>query len=889
MTQFRPLLRLLAVAASALLMSGDVCAQQAGQQASSRVIDDELLLNVQDPIEIRVELLETTTWQSTPVHLLTGDIRLQQGDLKLTASSAALFVANAEAGFDVVIYAEDAVCRTPDGTRTGAVRTLHLQSLSMPAILAKRHADRPVLESPLLTRALQRLDPTRIQTVSQTAFQIRSDSFLPPVGAAGTMSNSPGTRRIQIRPRTSSQPLSFDLKENTNTVPEEQVLVISGGVNVLVEGIEVDVRGVPVRPGIVDLSADQIVIWMQGSSADGLQNSELLVQPAGARFQIYMEGNIVIRQNQNTISASHAFFDANNDRAMLMNAELRTTIPTSGGDFRLRAERLRQLSKDRFHAQNAWATTSPYGDPGYRIQASDIFVEPGMSVPWTGLDPLTGRQSTGQATWVTSLNNQFIVGDTPVMWLPKLSGPIEDPGIPIRRGGIRQDRIFGLKVTSVWDLSRILGMEKRPGTEWDLLADYATKRGVGVGVQGKYNSINNLGREQGEGRFYYQNDTGKDVLGLGRNGLIPETEHRGEILWRHRQQLPEEGLLFGEIGYLSDRNYLEQYDEYRFDRDKDVETIFGARQDYGAYSGQLWARPQLYDFEANTEWLPRADLYSFSQSMLGGLAYWSSHTSAGYAQLNAMEPPANPSDPFTPLGLPYMTNAQGVVAMTRHEVDAPFQLGPVTIDPFVMGEAAYWGEGTSGAATDRYLLNAGVRARLMASKVMPFVRSDIFNLNGLAHKSETFFEYSYTDSTRGINEIPQYNEIDENSQERFRTHYTTQIYPGAIPAQFNPRNYAIRNGAGLWVSAPYHELADDFQVLRLSFRNRLQTKAGPPGSQRIRDWMMWESGFSYFPDASRDNFGEDIGLIYSHYRWNISDRTSLLTDSMWDLFSNAQN
>ena len=110
-----------------------------------------------------------------------------------------------------------------------------------------------------------------------------------------------------------------------------------------------------------------------------------------------------------------------------------------------------------------------------------------------------------------------------------------------------------------------------------------------------------------------------------------------------------------------------------------------------------------------------------------------------------------------------------------------------------------------------------------------------------------------------------------------------------IPNEFNPRNYAIRNGAGLWTSAPYHELADNQQVLRLSFRNRLQTKAGPPNSERIRDWMIWESGLSFFPKADRDNFGEDFGLIFNRFRWNISYRTSILGDITRDLFADAQN
>ena len=99
------------------------------------------------------------------------------------------------------------------------------------------------------------------------------------------------------------------------------------------------------------------------------------------------------------------------------------------------------------------------------------------------------------------------------------------------------------------------------------------------------------------------------------------------------------------------------------------------------------------------------------------------------------------------------------------------------------------------------------------------MRSSLFNLNGLAHKSEKIIEWSLTDSSRNLNEIAQYNTFDENSQERLRNRAVLQIFPGLVPAEFDPRYYAIRNGAGLWVSAPYHELVEDQQVVRLRWLN----------------------------------------------------------------------
>ena len=852
--------------------------------SSGLVISDDIQL----PIRVRAEVEEIVPLGRGNIRMLMGRVELTQGSIRLTAHKMAIVDDPQSGSHDVHVYAEDVSFQHQDVTESRASRVVHLQSTQAPEILARDSRTAQKSDDPLFQRAALQLFPEAVQSGSHVALQLTPDSFLPSFSGSAETQRSAASRRIQIRPR-SSQPLLFESSETTDTVPPEQVYVITGGVNILIEGIQVDLQGQQISPGVIDISADRIVAWTQADGSSRLDSGEAVLQSADSRFQVYLEGNIVIRHKQNTVTASHAFFDANNDRALMMNAELRAFIPQTGGYVRVRAERMRQLSADRFHAQNAWATTSPYGVPGYRMQSSDIFVEPGIATPWIGADPSTGQPLMSQSTWITSLNNKLLIGETPIFWLPRISAPAEDPGIPVRNVTVGQDRIFGFQVKTVWDLTKLLGMPKQSGMEWDLLANYMSKRGPGIGTATRYQGQSVWGSYQGDGTIYYQYDSGTDNLGLDRRALNPKSSNRGIATYQHRQQLPQNGLLFGEIGYISDRNYLEQFDEQRFDTGKDIETVLGVRQDAGAYSGMLWGKTELNQFEASTQWLPRADLYSFSQPLFNGLAYWSSHSSVGYADMNTMRAPTDPADPFTPLGLPYMTDASGLVAMSRHELDAPFMIGPVNIDPYVMGEAAYWDSGFNGDSVDRYLLNAGVRARLFAWKVMPFVNSQIFNLRGLAHKHETIFEYSYTDVSRGINEIPQYNEIDENSQERFRTRYATQIFPGVIPNEFNPRNYAIRNGAGLWTSAPYHELADNQQVLRLSFRNRLQTKAGPPNSERIRDWMIWESGLSFFPKADRDNFGEDFGLIFNRFRWNISDRTSILGDITRDLFADAQN
>ena len=452
---------------------------------SGLVISDD----IQQPIRVRAAIEEVVPLGQGSVRLLMGRVELTQGTIRLTANKMAIVDDPQSGSHDVHIYAEDVSFRHQDATENRASKVIHLQSTLAPEVLTGDSRTTEESNDPLFERAAKQLFPEVFRPTSHVALQVTPDSFLPSLSGNSANSRSSASRRIQIRPR-SSQPLLFESSETTDTVPPEQVFVITGGVNILIEGIQVDLQGQQISPGVIDISADRIVAWTQADGSNRLDIGEAVLQSADSRFQIYLEGNIVIRHKQNTVTATHAFFDANNDRALMMNAELRAFIPQTGGYVRVRAERMRQLSADRFHAQNAWATTSPYGVPGYRMQSSDIFVEPGIAAPWVGADPATGRQLMTQSTWITSLNNKFLVGETPVFWLPRISAPAEDPGIPIRRATVGQDRIFGFQVKTVWDLTKLMGMPKQPGLEWDLLANVMSKRGPGVGTSTRYEGQN---------------------------------------------------------------------------------------------------------------------------------------------------------------------------------------------------------------------------------------------------------------------------------------------------------------------------------------------------------------------------------------------------------------
>ena len=846
------------------------------------------------PVQVAADYCQTWSDGRATVYLLRGNCSVQQGPSQISGQEMVVWERpNGGTGASLNVYAErNATLDRPGQTLRDSTMLTDFSTTENVSTKFRDSFAKNGNKDALFTRARTRLTASMRGSAAEQPPLIVQGELSPDMWAAQQPTGP--LRRVRIF-RRSSQPYQLKSRASENISPPEQIWTITGGVNVLVDGLKLGQQeSNQTELGTIDLSADRMVIWTAQNGSQDVQSGQLALQSPDQPLQVYMEGNIVIRQGGNIIRATHAFFDARDDRAVLMNAELKAYIPQVDEYVRVRAERLRQLSREQFHAQNAWTTTSPYGEPGYRLQATDIFVDQRMQT-WGRrqpgqVNPYTGAMTGGTIPWITSLNNELVVGNTTILRFPRLSFPADDPGIPLRRASVRHDRIFGFQVKTVWDMSRLLGRETPPGLDWNLQADVLTDRGPGVGTFGTYenNGLAALpGLSRGDFNIFYQRDDASDNLGNDRRNLVPGVQNRGRATWRHQQQLANGAKLFGEFGFLSDRNFLEQYYEPEFDREKDIETSVRIKQDFGNSSVTGMARVQLNDFETTTEWLPRADLFTLSQPLFGDMLTWSQHSSVGYAQLRPGEAPSDPTDIYTPLS--YITRADGLVAMTRQQLDMPIQLGRMKVVPYAMGEAAHWTSDFNGNEISRLVGMGGVRSSISFWKIYPQAHSRIFNVNGINHKITLTGDYSYTDSSEPYSNIPQYNEIDENAQERFRNRFIQNTFGGALPATLDPRSFAFRSGAGSSVTAPWHEIIDDQQVARFNIRQRWQTHVGPPDRLRVKDWMVLDVGASYFPEAGRDNFGESVGLINGFYRWNVGDRTSIVASAVWDMFENSEN
>ncbi len=479
----------------------------------------------------------------------------------------------------------------------------------------------------------------------------------------------------------------------------------------------------------------------------------------------------------------------------------------------------------------------------------------------------------------------------PVFYWPTLATDLADPSYFLKNIQYRNDRIFGDQFITRFDTYQLFGIKRIPGTRSTFDIDYFSKRGFAAASNFSYNRPDFFGipgSTVGVFDSFGIHDTGKDILGSDRMNLTPEAINRYRMYGRHRQKFENGWQLTGELGIISDRNFLEQYFEREWDTLKNESTGLELKRLEDNMSYSITADVRVNPFFTETNWLPRLDHYWLGQPLAGDRLTWFEHSSAGYGQLKVASTPTDPVDAAKFKLLPWEVNASGERFVTRNEFDLPLDLGSFKVVPFVLGEFGHWGADIAGNDLDRVYGQAGMRASIPFWAVDPTIESDLLNVHGLAHKITLNGEFSTADSNHRLTELPLYDQIDDQSTIHFRRRFAFNTFGGVTPPQFDERFYALRSGLGGWVASPSAEIADRLTVFRFGANQRWQTKRGPPENRRIIDWITLDAGASYFPNPSRDDFGAPIGLANYDFRWHVGDRLTVLSNGMFDFFDQGQ-
>ncbi len=847
-----------------------------------------------DPIVVTADAASRWKQGAHEVWVLRGGCRIAQGPDSARSRTAVLWIdrpgPRERRQSKVIAYLEDGVTieRNGDGSPTrltdrtwlGRLYTAASVEVRVPQVAGQPEQE-PAIYQRGMARRQQELD-TAVRRAQHTEPIPEEVSPGEPVAA--------GTRRISVYAR-SDVPFQFQWKHDEQT--NQWIALIDQGVNLIVEGLS-GVGVEPIELSSIDVSTDRLVIWTSGIDEPDLTGQR--PQPEDVPLEIYMEGNIVFREENRVIYAERMYYDVNNRIGIVLDAELLTPVPNYEGLLRLKSDILQQISRDHFLARNTFITSSRLGRPGYRIQTSDAYVEDNQLPvvdPMTGapvLDPETGSRLIAHQRLATGWNNFLYVGELPVFYWPYLATDLTDPTFYVRRVRIKNDSVFGTQILTNWDGYELFGIRNKPeGTDWDISLDYLSERGFGHGTTYGYVRDDILGipgPTSGLFDFWGIQDRGADNLGRGRRFVPLDKDYRYRLFWQHRHLLPNGLQLSAELGWISDRNFLEQYYEREWDELKDQITGVELKRLVDNSSWSITADYRINDFFTQTDWLPRADHFWLGQPLLGDVLTWYEHTHVGYARFHAADTPdrllpweRTATLPAAPLGV------RGERLATRHEIDLPLQLGPFKVVPYALGEAAHWGKDRYGDDVQRVYGQAGVRASLPVWKVNPAVQSELFNLTGLAHKIVFDLDVSWSDANRDLTDLPLYDPLDDDSIEAFR-----RRFPPPLPAlvQLDERFYALRTGLAGWVTSPSPEIADDLLALRLGMRQRWQTKRGTPGRRRIIDWITLDTHAAFFPKDDRDNFGEVLGLVDYDFRWHVGDRLTLLSEGGFDFFDAGQ-
>ncbi|MCC7086943.1 MAG: hypothetical protein IT427_18240 [Pirellulales bacterium] len=864
------------------------------------------------PIVITAEHGSHWTEGAYEVWQLRGNCRIQQGVSRTTANEAMLWIDHAGPAngprHKVIAYLEGSVAieqmsspiaagsSEAYGPPTIAPTPLarledrnwfgRLYSVSTPEVRIANIEAEPKDKPAIYYRAMARRAP-RPDALQQAQFETT---------VPGSPMATLGTRTWQVN-GLGSAPVNFEAVRQPSG---EVQVVVSGGVNIVVEGLNAAGLGGEIVDKI-DVSADRMVIWYQSGQEPGV--GQPVAQSSGEPLEFYMEGNIVFRQGDRIVQAKAMYYNALLRNGVILDAELLTPTPRMQGLVRLKTDVLRQFDRNHFLAENASVTTSRMGIPTYELKSRTVTLDDTQRQRtdlFTGAPIFNefGQPEIEHQQLVTGNNNVVQVEGVPIFYWPIFAADLQNPPLYLKGATYRNDRVFGNQALIDLNPYQILGIRRPPaGTDWDISLDYLSLRGFGGGTMFEYDRAGMFGwpgRYFGFVDAWYIGDHGVDNLGLDRRTLTFPHPFRGRTLFRHRQELPNDWQFIAQFGQVTDRNFLEQYYEQEWDEQPDQVTRLDLYRTWDNMSLDLSASALVNPYFMQTQNLPRLDHYWLGQPLLEDTLTLYSHSNLGYLQQNLLDLPTDPTDFKQFRYLPYDANLRGEKLATRNEVDWPFQLGPVKIVPYALGEAADWGQDLNGDRLQRLYGQVGLRSSMPFWAVDPSVESTLWNVHGLAHKVVLDMDFSYTDANRDLGQLPIYDAIDDNAIQAFRRRLGFELYddpvaaPTAfqVPLRYDERFFAVRRGAQDWVTGPT-EIADDLTVFRLGARQRWQTKRGMPGQQRIIDWMTFDTNMEVFPKPQQ-NFDQAAGMFDYDYKWFIGDRLSLISFGGFDFFDQGQ-
>ena len=453
-----------------------------------------------------------------------------------------------------------------------------------------------------------------------------------------------------------------------------------------------------------------------------------------ARQLAYLKGNVSVYQDGVLTRWDEATYDYKERKFQAQG--LRTSVDP----ILFQADQFQTVQRGQktiYIGRNAGVTTHDVQDPGFWVRAERTTVIPEDRVIFKNL--------------------KLYVGDTPVLWLPYLSQQLDSQlGYHVVPGGRRN---LGVFLENRYGI--MLGGKRDPVTgenpsAWLLAqfrADLYSRRGLGLGVE-FFDTRVPSNADFGWLKLYYLYDLAPEVE---RSGISRQNEdpHRFRVDLAHRFPLFEHGVaqydLEANLTYLSDRFFLEDFEEDIFRRDPQPDnTIFLTRRTANSL-GTFGTRLRINDFYQTDTRFPELTFDWAKQPLGDTLFQYESQTSLGVYNelagslrdqerenllLRLRDPGRAGSGIFTERG--YWR------AHTYHEISRNLMLGPLHIIPRVgLGFDHYGAIDQPVTSHSRLLAATGADISLRFNRRYPKWKSKTWGLDGARHVVQPYANFSF--------------------------------------------------------------------------------------------------------------------------------------------------
>ena len=832
---------------------------------------------------INLNALKAHVWtvQDTQRLLLTGDVMVQVTGWTFEAQQAVAWINRVPSDKGLVnqiaLFIPEVWHHTSEAGRGPQGRNLLIVGTARGSVRMNVALldDGPPPPSNLVTLAdkrlanylqgLQRGAPA-LANIPQVLGQADAPEYVPTPGGSLPKQRMPeGDVTTSSRPwlRNSGGIISFSAQTVKLDPGEQENVLVADGAVVL------DYR--PANgDGNLRLSAERAVVFMEPGSVRELTDRSVNADDVRG---VYLEGAVQAESDKDdyVVRAPRMYYDFQTDRAIMLDAVLRTYDRRRNLPVYARAKELRQVAEEQWTGKQVTVSASSFATPTLAIGSRSVVVnrEPGS--------PDEIEQMEQGELSIDSQGTTLEAGGFPLLWWPRYVGPVHK--IPLRgiRGG--WDEYEGAVVETTWDLYSLLGTPPPSGWDMTLDIDGYSKRGVGLGYDFTIEQADNTMALD----LYGMKDSGTQRTDTGLSMEVPK-DYRYAALWEQTINLSQSWTLQGQLSYISDSTFVSAWREEDYRDRREYETSLYLKNETRNAAFTVLGKYALNDFLSNS-WLvgslgyqvnklPEVTYQRFGDSLFGDTLTWSSSYNASRMQI--VIPDGTPADSglradtFQNVGgLPFGANqpiseAARYVGLreawvnrvsTRQKLSMPFQWGAFNITPFAMGQViGYFNDETTISSDDstyQWYGSGGATINTVVQRVYDDVSSAVFDLHRLRHLIEPYVTLWYGTSNYDVDTVPLYDPLLD------------QLSTGGL--------------------------------VRVGVKNTLQTHRGGPGRWYEVDWLTVDAAVVYSTDSATSRFPtpqyfawepgySQLGnFIEGSYTWQFSDSLAFIGEGIYDL------